>query len=308
LLVRVAEKLETTNSLRLTGAKASRGMRSQREVAIVLRNLRRNPGAVIGATILALLVMVAIAAPWLAPYDPNEVFPIQSNQAPSGDYWLGNDIYGRDILSRMIFGTRISLTIGLISVGIAACIGVPVGLLAGWYGGWADTTVMRVTDAMLAFPGLLLALSIIAVLGPGLNNAMIAVGISAIPTYVRLVRGSVLSTKSHVYVDAARVVGCPTGRITFRHILPNVFAPVLVLSSLGVATAILSSAGLSFLGLGAQPPVPEWGAMVNEGRDRMASAWWISTFPSLAIMTAVLAINLLGDGLRDALDPRLRQR
>jgi peptide/nickel transport system permease protein len=274
----------------------------------VVRNLRRNNGAVAGGVILMLLIVVAIFAPLLAPYDPIEVVPRDSVQPPSRTHWLGADIYGRDILSRILYGARISLTIGLISVGIAATLGVPVGLLAGWYGGWTDTGVMRVTDAMLAFPGLLLALSIIAVLGPGLNNAMIAVGIAAIPTYVRLVRGSVLSARSHVYVDAARVVGCPTRRITFRHILPNVFAPVLVLSSLGVATAILASAGLSFLGLGAQPPTPEWGAMVNEGRDRLASAWWISTFPSLAIMVAVLAINLLGDGLRDALDPRLRRR
>jgi peptide/nickel transport system permease protein len=304
--VGVAE--EAAGDLRLLPGRSSRGWRSQSELAIVLRNLRRNNGAVAGAVLLACLIAVALLAPLLAPYDPVEVVPRDSVKPPTRDHWLGTDIYGRDILSRIIYGARISLTIGLISVGIAASIGVPVGLLAGWYGGWTDTAVMRITDAMLAFPGLLLALSIIAVLGPGLNNAMIAVGIAAISTYVRLVRGSVLSARSHVYVDAARVVGCPTRRITFRHILPNVFAPVLVLSSLGVATAILSSAGLSFLGLGAQPPTPEWGAMVNEGRDRMATAWWISTFPSLAIMVAVLAINLLGDGLRDALDPRLRQR
>lgn len=282
--------------------------RSQGEAGIVLRRLAQNPGAIAGGFVLVLLVLIAVFAHFLAPSDPIEVVARRSLQPPSWASPMGNDIYGRDILSRVIFGTRISLTIGLISVGIAGAVGVPIGLLAGWYGGWFDSIIMRITDAMLAFPGILLALSIIAVLGPGLNNAMIAVGISAIPSYIRLVRGSVLSAKENVYVDAARVVGCNTRRITFRHILPNVFAPVLVLSSLGVATAILSAAGLSFLGLGAQPPVPEWGAMVNEGRDRLANAWWISTFPSLAIMVAVLAINLLGDGLRDALDPRLRGR
>ena len=278
------------------------------QVSIVWRELRRNPGAVLGGVVLLLLIFMAVFAPVIAPRDPNKVVAKDSFAPPSVEHPMGADRYGRDVLSRVIYGARISLTIGLIAVGIAVVVGVPMGLLAGWNSGILGSAIMRLTDAMLAFPGILLALSIIAVLGPGLTNAMIAVGIGAIPTYARLVRGSVLSAKENLYVDAALVIGCTTPRVMFRHILPNVAAPIIVFSTLRIATAILSAAGLSFLGLGAQPPTADWGTSVSEGRNVMNFAWWISTFPALAIMVAVLAINLLGDGLRDALDPRLRKR
>ncbi|NLE77138.1 MAG: ABC transporter permease [Chloroflexi bacterium] len=283
-------------------------LHTQSSWGIALCELRRNPGAIAGAVVLLLLILMAVFAPVLAPYDPIKVVPQASFQPPSAEHWLGADRYGRDVLSRIVYGARISLTVGLISVGLAAAVGVPAGLLAGWDTGTTSALIMRFTDAMLALPGILLALSIIAVLGPGLSNAMIAVGISNIPTYIRLVRGGVLSARENVYVDAARVIGCSTTRIMYQHILPNVVAPVIVLSTLGIATSILSAASLSFLGLGAQPPTPDWGTTVSEGRDVLDFAWWISTFPSLVIMITVLAINLLGDGLRDALDPRLRQR
>ncbi len=216
------------------------------------------------------------------------------------------DHLGRDILSRLLYGARISLTLGLISVGIAATCGTLLGLVAGYYGGRVDLTAGVLIDVMLAFPGILLALGIVTVLRPGITNAMIAVGIAAIPTYTRLVRGSVLAAKNNVYVEAARVVGCRTPRILWLHILPNVLAPLIVLATLGAAQAILAGAALSFLGLGAQPPTPEWGLMLSEGRRYIRDAWWNSMFPGVAIMLTVLAINLLGDGLRDALDPRLK--
>ena len=213
---------------------------------------------------------------------------------------------GGDILSRVIFGARISLQVGLIAVGIAGSLGGLLGLVAGYYGGWLDTVVVTLVNLMLAFPGILLALAIVAALGPGLINVMIAVGISSIPAYIRLVRGSVLSVKESDYVDATRLIGCRDARIIFRHILPNVLAPFIVLSTLKVAEAILIGAAVSFLGLGAQPPIPEWGVMVNDARSYMRRAWWMATFPGLAIVITVLAMNLLGDGLRDALDPRLK--
>lgn len=299
--------IEAASGTSITGERHL-ALRIQGPLSIAWTQLRRNPGAILGGVVLLILVAIAVLAPIIAPYDPILVMPADSVEPPSPKHWFGTDIYGRDILSRVIYGARISLTVGLISVGIAASVGVPLGLLAGWNTGFLSGLIMRITDAMLAMPGMLLALTIIAVLGPGLTNAMIAVGIGAMPTYIRLVRGSVLSVKENLYVDAAQVLGVSTPRMLFRHILPNVVAPVIVLSTLGMATAILSAAGLSFLGLGAQPPTPDWGTTVSEGRDRLDTAWWISTFPSLFIMVAVLAINLLGDGLRDALDPRFRNR
>jgi peptide/nickel transport system permease protein len=210
------------------------------------------------------------------------------------------------VATRILFGSRISLLTGLISVTIAILIGVPLGLVSGFYGGLADRLLMRLVDLMLTFPGILLALVIIAILGPDLFHAMLAVGISASPTYARVVRATVLSAKSQTYVEAARATGCTNARIMGRHILPNTVAPIIVLGTLGVAGAIIAAAALSYLGLGAGPPVPEWGALLSEGRNYLRVAWWMTTFPGLAIMTAVLSINLLGDGLRDALDPRLR--
>jgi peptide/nickel transport system permease protein len=285
-----------------------RSAKAQSQLRIVWRELSRNPGAIVGAVIVSLMILMAVFAPLLTPFDPIEVVARDTYAPPSSLHPLGADRFGRDILARIMFGARISLTIGLISVGIAVAVGVPMGLVAGWQTGFLSASIMRVTDAMLALPGILLALSIVAALGPGLANAMIAVGISGIPSLIRLVRASVLSARQNVYVEAARAMGCSTFRIMFRHILPNVVAPVIILSTLRIATAILSAASLSYLGLGAQPPTPDWGTMVSEGRNVLDFAPWMTIFPSLFIMVTVLAINLLGDGLRDALDPRLRQR
>lgn len=279
--------------------------KSQGWWAIVFRQLRRNKGAMAGLAIIIILIVVALSAHLIAPYDP----VLQSRDSlkpPSFKHLMGTDVFGRDLLSRVIFGSRLSLRIGLISVAIGASVGLVIGLIGGYYGGRIDALLVMFIDTMLAFPGILLALAIVGVLGPGLTNVMIAVGIASVPRYARLVRGSVLSAKEQVYVDSARVVGCSDLHIMFRHILPNVVAPAIVLGTLSIATAILSAAGLSFLGLGAQPPTPEWGLMVSGGRDFLRNAWWITTFPGLAIMVTVMSINLLGDGLRDAMDPRLR--
>lgn len=270
------------------------------------RRLRRSYGALAGLFLLGLLVIVALVAPLIAPYNPIRVSD-DALFSPGLPYLFGTDQYGRDIFSRILFGTRISLVIGLISVGIAASVGVTIGLLAGYYGGWTDAALMWLINVMLAVPGILLALAIVTIRGqPNLANLMIAVGIAGIPTYARLVRGSVLAAKENLYVDAARVVGAPTRLIMTRHLLPNVVAPVIVAATLGTGTAILAAAALSFLGLGSQPPSPEWGRMLSEGRAYLRDQWWISTFPGLAIVLTVLAMNLLGDGLRDALDPRLK--
>ena len=270
------------------------------------RRLRRSKGALVGLAILGLLAIAALGAPLLAPFDPIRVTD-DALFSPGVPYFLGTDQYGRDIFSRILHGARISLVIGLISVGIAASCGVVVGLVAGYYGRWVDTLLMWVINVMLAVPGILLALAIVTIRGePSLANLMVAVGISGIPTYARLVRGSVLAAKENLYVDAARVSGAPPRIILFRHLLPNVIAPVIVAATLGTGTAILAAASLSFLGLGSQPPAPEWGRMLSEGRGYLRDQWWISTFPGLAIMLTVLAMNLLGDGLRDALDPRLK--
>jgi peptide/nickel transport system permease protein len=311
-----------------------------------LEQLLRKRNAVVGAIVLFLLILTAIFAPVVAPYDydkqdwrfplvppmrihfdgwrpyvyeyeliqqqnqrtyeevktskyyisfwtlEHRLFGLEGNPRKARLYLLGTDHVGRDILSRIIYGARISLRIGLIS---------------GYHGGWVDVIIMRVMDVMLAFPGILLALAIISLLGPNLSNVMIAVGVSAIPAYTRLVRASVLSAKENLYVSAAQAIGCSTGITLFRHILPNVIAPVIILATLGVAGAILSAAALSFIGLGAQPPTPEWGAILSDGRQYLRYAWWVATFPGLAIMITVLAINALGDGLREALDPRARR-
>jgi peptide/nickel transport system permease protein len=271
-----------------------------------LRRLVRQRGAVVGLVILGALAAMALAAPWLSPRDPIKTAPREALQAPGSRFLLGSDQFGRDVASRALHGARLSLTVGLISVSIALGLGTPVGLLSGYYGGRVDGFVMRVVDVLLAFPGILLALAIVSVLSPGLNNVMIAVGLSAVPNYARLVRASVLSAREQLYVEAARALGSRDLSIVARYILPNVVAPLIVTGTLGLGTAILSAAALSFLGLGSQPPQPEWGRMLSEGRDYLREAWWISTVPGLGIMLTVLAMNLLGDGLRDALDPRLK--
>jgi len=269
------------------------------------RQLRRQPIALVGAIVLLLLVSSALFANVLAPYDPAEQIPNASLHPPSGTYLLCTDVFGRDILSRILYGGRISLRIGLISVGIAATNGIVLGLIAGYYGRWVDSVIMRVMDVMLALPGILLALVIVAVLGPSITNVMLSVGASVIPVFTRVVRGSVLSARETTYVEAARVVGCSSRYILRRHILPNVVAPVMVLATLNIGWAIIIGASLSYLGVGVQPPSAEWGAMLSDGRDYLRGQWWIATFPGLAIFVTVLSMNLVGDGLREALDPRI---
>jgi peptide/nickel transport system permease protein len=270
-----------------------------------LRRLLRNKGAVAGLIILSIMIVAAVLAPLLPLDDPIQIDSTHALYSPGTPFLFGSDQYGRDVFSRVVYGGRVSLLVGPIAVVIALIPGVLIGLMAGYYGRWLDITLMRVIDVMLAFPGILLALGIVAVLGPSLTSLMIAVGISAIPTYARLTRASVLSARENLYVDAARVVGARDTIILSRHILPNIVAPIIVVSTLGVGAAILVAAALSFLGLGSQPPTAEWGRMLSEGRQYLREQWWIATFPGVAIMLTVLALNLLGDGLRDALDPRL---
>lgn len=286
----------------------TRAAQSRSQVRLVWQNLLRNKGALAGAVILALLVLLAFAAPVISPRDPLKTSVVNRLKPPSRDFLMGTDQLGRDTLSRVLYGGRTSLWLGIVAVAIGATVGGVLGMVAGYYRGFVDTIISRFVDMMMAMPRILLALIIIFTLGPGVLNVMIAVGVSAVPDYARVVRSSVLSAREHTYVEAARVVGTSDPRIMFRHILPNVVAPVIVVSTLGLGGALLSAAGLSFLGLGARPPVIEWGYMLSEGRNRLSVAWWLTTFPGMAIMLTVLAINLLGDGLRDALDPRLRRR
>lgn len=270
--------------------------------------LLRNKAAVAGLAIIALFVVLAIFAPLIAPRDPIEqTIEMRKNPPFTEGYLLGTDELGRDMLSRLIFGARLSMTIGIISVGIAMVGGVALGTVTGYLGGWFDRIVMRLIDIMLAFPYVLLTIVIVAVLGPSLGNAMVAIGISQLPRYVRLVRASVMAEKESDYVLAERSIGTGNLELMFGSILPNSLAPVIVQATLGVGEAILSSAALSFLGLGAQPPTPEWGLMIASSREFVTSAWWIVTLPGLATLLAVLGFNLFGDGLRDVLDPRLKE-
>ena len=268
------------------------------------RRLKRRKGAMVGLVIVALLVLVAILAPWVAPYDPIATSWSLVRKPPSWAHWLGTDEVGRDILSRVIWGARASLSAGLVSVGIALGVGVPLGLLAGYAGGWIDSVLSRIVDAMLAVPFLILAIALAAFLGPSLTNAMIAIGVTATPIFVRLTRGQTLAAKVEDYVEAARAVGNPHWRIALRHVLPNIVPPLLVQMSLAIAGAIIAEAALSFLGLGQQPPAPSWGSMLNTAQRFISQAPWMAFWPGFAIFCAVLSFNLLGDGLRDALDPR----
>jgi peptide/nickel transport system permease protein len=270
----------------------------------VWRRLRRNPTALAGGAIVLLFLIVAIAAPLLAPYEPNVSSWLTVRKPPTAAHWMGTDDVGRDVMSRLIHGSRASLSAGIISVAIALLIGVPLGVLAGFYGGWLDAVISRVTEAVLACPFLILAIALAAFLGPSLTNAMIAIGISAAPIFVRLARGQVLSVKTEDYVLGARAVGCSDFRIIRRYILPNIFPPLLVQSTLTIATAIIAEASLSFLGLGQQPPDPSWGSMLNTAKNFITQAPWMAIWPGVAIFVVVFGFNILGDGLRDALDPR----
>ena len=271
-----------------------------------LRKLLRRKAAVFGLCVVALFVLVALLAPWIAPHDPVKTSWTAIRKAPSALHWFGTDENGRDILSRIVHGASASLRAGVISVSIAVALGVPIGLLAGYRGGWIDAIISRVTDAMLACPFLILAIAMAAFLGPSLRNAMIAIGISATPIFVRLARGATMATMVEDYVEAARAVGNPRWRIALRHVLPNIVPPVLVQATLAIAMAIIAEASLSFLGLGQQPPAPSWGSMLNAAQRFLGQAPWMAIFPGLSIFVVVLAFNLLGDGLRDALDPKGR--
>jgi peptide/nickel transport system permease protein len=268
------------------------------------RRLLKRRGAIFGLAMVFFFIAMALFAPWISPYDPLATSWGAIRKAPSMQHWFGTDDIGRDVLARVIWGARASLTAGVISVSIALSVGVPLGIAAGYAGGTVDMVISRLTDAMLACPFLILAIALAAFLGPNLTNAMIAIGIAATPIFIRLTRGQVLAVKVEDYVEAARAVGNPHMRIALRHILPNVVPPLIVQATLAVAAAVIAEASLSFLGLGQQPPAPSWGSMLNTAKNFVENAPWMAVWPGLSIFLLVLSFNLLGDGLRDALDPR----
>ena len=269
-----------------------------------LKRLMRRRGAMVGLALVAAFVAVALLAPWISPYDPLATSWSAVRKAPGAAHWFGTDEIGRDVLSRVIWGARASLLAGLVSVSISLAIGVPIGLAAGYLGRWTDMLISRLTDAMLACPFLILAIALAAFLGPSLTNAMIAIGIAATPVFIRLTRAQVLAVKIEDYVEAARAVGNSHLRIVLRHIFPNIVAPLIVQATLAIAAAVIAEASLSFLGLGQQPPAPSWGSMLNTAKNYIENAPWMAIWPGLSIFMLVLSFNLLGDGLRDALDPR----
>jgi ABC-type dipeptide/oligopeptide/nickel transport system permease subunit len=272
----------------------------------IWRQFRRNRAGLIGLVILAAFLLAGLTANVLAPYDPYDIDLERGLKGPSSSNWLGRDELGRDLLSRVIYGARLSLVIGVIAVIIGVGVGVPAGAVSGYLGGWPDLLAQRLIDILLAFPGILLAIVLVAILGVGLPQAMVAVGIVSIPVYARLVRGQVLSLRAQEFIDAARALGATPGRVIWRHVLPNTLAVIIVQSTLQIAAAILTAAGLGFLGLGAQPPSAEWGSMLSNARQYIRLAPHSVTFPGLAIMLTVLGFNLVGDAIRDALDPRMR--
>ncbi len=271
------------------------------------RQFMRKPKAVASLIFLLLLIGAALAAPYIAPFDPDKPNVKDMMEPPGAPYYFGTDHMGRDIFSRILYGGRYSLSVGLIAVSISLLVGTTMGVIAGYAGGRVDDVIMRLVDVMLAIPGLILALVVIAILGPGLSNVMLALGVASSPVYARLSRSSVLSVKEQEFIEAARSVGASHFTIIWRHIMPNILAPLIVYTTLRTGIAILSAAGLSFIGLGAQPPKPEWGAMLAVARNYIREGWWMATFPGLAITSAVLSINILGDSLRDILDPRIQE-
>ena len=270
------------------------------------RRFARRRAALLGVAIVISFIVLALGASWIAPLDPIATNWGAIRKAPSAAYWFGTDEIGRDVLSRVIWGTRASLLAGVVSVSISLMLGVPIGLAAGFLGGAVDTVISRITDAFLACPFLILAIALAAFLGPSLSNAMIAIGVSATPILVRLTRAQVINVKVEDYIEAARAVGNPPWRIALRHVLPNITAPLIVQATLAIAAAVIAEASLSFLGLGQQPPAPSWGSMLNTAKNYVDNAPWMAIWPGLSIFLLVLAFNLVGDGLRDALDPRQR--
>jgi peptide/nickel transport system permease protein len=290
-----------TQPASLTMAPAAR-----RRLGALLRALRRHPSLLVGALILGFMVFTALFPQLFTDFNPVLMNIRDRMQPPGPAHPFGTDQYGRDILARVVYGGRYSLIMGTVPILLAAGAGIALGLVAGFYGGWADAVIMRLMDVWVAFPIILLALAIVTVLGPGLVNIMVAIGIAWVPYYTRMVRGVVLGMRDHAFVDAARVLGLGDRRILTHHILPNTMAPLIVMSSMGVAGAILTGASLSFIGLGPQAPTPEWGVILADGRQFIRMAWWIGFFPGVAIAVTVLGANLLGDGLRDLLDPRMK--
>jgi peptide/nickel transport system permease protein len=277
------------------------------DIQEITYRLKKSPLTILGLLLIAILVFTAIFAPYLAPYDPYKINPKDRLQAPSAEHLCGTDTAGRDIFSRIIHGSRISIRIGLSVVVAASVIGTLIGLVSGFFGGRIDEFIMRITDVFLSIPYLVLAMAIAAALGPNLKNTIIALSIVWWPIYARLIRGQTLLVREAVYVEAAKGLGAGNGRILFKHILPNAISPVIVQASLDLGNAILLAASLSFIGLGAQPPTPEWGAMISMGKNFLRDSWWYPTFPGIAILLTVLAFNLLGDGIRDLLDPKLKE-
>ena len=275
-------------------------LRGESPTLRITRRTFRNRGAQIGTIILLVLIAASLAAPLLTSRNPDAIDPTNTLQPPSWEHPMGTDHIGRDVFARFLYGGRLSLRVGLIAIALGATVGVTIGLFAGYYGGWLDAGSSWLTDVLLSFPDILLALAIIAVLGPGITNAMLAIGIAFIPAFMRLTRGNVLAIREQGYVEAARAIGVRDGQILLRHILPNALRTLLVLLTVGIGTAILAGAALSFLGLGAQPPTPEWGAMLNAGQKFIRQAWWLTVFPGLGIFLTVLAINLIGDAISDA--------
>lgn len=273
-------------------------------LSLYFHRFKRNPLAVTGLFLVVFLVGVAVLAPWLAPYDPTHQDLFSRLQPPSAAHWLGTDDLGRDVLSRLVVGSRISLSVGLVAVGISVTAGVIVGLAGGYFGGRLDAFLMRSVDIFLSVPTIFLILAVLAFLGPSIYNVMAVIGLTSWPGLARLVRGETLSVRERDYIHAVRIAGLSTPRILFVHILPNVLSPVIVSATLGVAGAVLVESGLSFLGLGVQPPTPSWGHVLSTGRDYLHIAWWLTLYPGLMIFVTVLSFNLLGEGLRDVLDPR----
>lgn len=271
------------------------------------KRLSKNKAAVVGGFFILLFIVVSIVGPWFTTFDPDRVEVMNKLQSPSAAHWFGTDNFGRDIFTRIIHGMALTLKVGFLSVGMGGSVGVVLGIVSGYYGGKIDTIIMRVMDVLLAFPGILLALAIVSVLGGSLTNVIIAVSVFSVPAFARIVRGSTLTVRKLEYIDAVRALGATDLRIIFKHILPNVISPIIVQATLRIATAVLTASGLSFLGLGAQPPAPEWGAMLNDGRAYMSTAPHIILFPGIMIVLVVLAFNIFGDGLRDALDPKMNR-
>lgn len=298
-----------TNSVLISEqAQSTRSQWSRSLAAETLRTFLNQKAALSSLLVLIILAVLALVGPALAPYDPTVPIVTEAKQPPSLSHWMGTDQYGRDILSRIMAGTRNTLGMPILAIGLATVFGVIPGLIAGYAGGWVDSIFMRLVDVLLSFPGILLALMIVAMVGAGQRNILLAVGISLVPVYMRMTRGSTLSIRHEAYVESAQVIGSTGGHIMRRHVLPNIIGPLIVLSTTAIGWAILAAAALNFLGLGVAPPTPEWGRDMAEGRNYLIGSWWITTFPGLVTMITILSVNLVGDALGTVLDPKMRSR